>query len=150
MGSVGVLVTIALVVMLATMLVWFAGWLIRRHYHRSLELPPALLRTRLLSRLGTLAMLVSVLGWVALLVAAGIDENVLLHGSATPWMLLLYVLGVVALLGAVAIVVHTWRNWRPAERSRWVLAGETLLAFAALYLFWFILAFGLVSFNTSY
>lgn len=150
LGSAGVLMAIAIVVMLVTMLIWFVGWLIRRHYRRSLDLSPTLLRTRLLSRLGTLAMLVSVLGWVALLVAAGIDENVLLHGSATPWMVLLYVLGVIALFGATAIVVHTWRNWRPAERSRWVRVGEILLALAALYLFWFILAFGLVSFSTSY
>jgi hypothetical protein len=84
-----------------------------------------------------------------LLVAAGIDENVLLHGSATPWMLLLYVLGVIALLGAVAIVIHTWRN-RSAARSRWVRAGELVLAVAAIYLAWFILAFGLVSFNLHY
>jgi CubicO group peptidase (beta-lactamase class C family) len=150
MGSVGVLVAIAIAVMLVTMLVWFVGWLLRRHYRSALELSPALRRTRLLSRLGTVAMLASVLGWVALLVAAGIDENVLLHGSATPWMVLLYVLGVIALLGAIAIVAHAWRNWHPAERSRWVRAGETLLALAALYLCWFILAFGLVSFSTSY
>jgi len=135
--------------MLMTTLIWLAGWLVRRHYRRVLDLPPALLRTRRLSRLGTLAMLVSVLGWVALLVAAGIDENVLLHGSATPWMLLLYVLGVIALLGAVAIVIHAWRN-RSAARSRWVRAGELVLAVAAIYLAWFILAFGLVSFNLHY
>ncbi|HUB89281.1 MAG TPA: serine hydrolase domain-containing protein [Dyella sp.] len=149
LGCVGVLVVIAIVVMLATMLIWLAGWLVRRHYRRVLDLPAALLRTRRLSRLGTLAMLVSVLGWVALLVAAGIDENVLLHGAATPWMLLLYVLGVIALLGAVAIVIHTWCN-RSAARSRWVRAGEIVLAVAAIYLAWFILAFGLVSFNLHY
>ena len=149
LGCVGVLVVIAIVVMLMTTLIWLAGWLARRHYRRVLDLPPALLRTRRLSRLGTLAMLVSVLGWVALLVAAGIDENVLLHGSATPWMLLLYVLGVIALLGAVAIVIHAWRN-RSAARSRWVRAGELVLAVAAIYLAWFILAFGLVSFNLHY
>ena len=149
LGCVGVLVVIAIVVMLMTTLIWLAGWLVRRHYRRVLDLPPALLRTRRLSRLGTLAMLVSVLGWVALLVAAGIDENVLLHGSATPWMLLLYVLGVIALLGAVAIVIHAWRN-RSAARSRWVRAGELVLAVAAIYLAWFILAFGLVSFNLHY
>lgn len=150
LGSVGVLVAIAIAVLLASMLTWLVGWLLRRHYHAALDLSPALRRTRLLSRLGSLAMLACVLGWVALLVAAGIDENLLLHGSATPWMVLLYGLGVIALLGAVAILVHTWRNWRPAARSRWVRAGETLLALAALYLGWFILAFGLLSFSTRY
>jgi Kef-type K+ transport system membrane component KefB len=107
-------------------------------------------RTRLLSRLGAVVLLIDLLGWLSLLIIAGIDENVLLHGSATPWMYLLYVVGVIALLGVIAIVVHTWRTWRPAERSRWVRLGETLLALSALYLAWFILAFGLVSFSVRY
>jgi hypothetical protein len=31
-----------------------------------------------------------------------------------------------------------------------VLAGETLLALAAIYLSWFIVVFGLISFNVRY
>lgn len=150
MGSVGPLAGIAIVILLVTMVIWLAGWLTRRHYRTALDLPSAVRRTRLLSRLGALAMLASVLGWLALLIAAGIDENVLLHGSATPWMYLLYVLGVIALLGAIAIVLHTVRTWYPAQRGWPVRVGETLLALAAIYLAWFILAFGLVSFSVRY
>jgi CubicO group peptidase (beta-lactamase class C family) len=150
MGCVGPLVGIAVFAMLVTMVIWLIGWLTRRHYRTALDLPSTLRRTRLLSRWGALAMLTSVLGWLTLLIAAGIDENILLHGSATPWMYLLYVLGVIALLGAIAIVVHTWRTWRPAQRGWLVRVGETLLALAAIYLVWFILAFGLVSFSVRY
>lgn len=150
LGFAGVWAAIAFAVMLAALLVWLGGWSMRRRYRSALELPPALRRTRLLSRLGALVMFADVLGWLLLLIIASIDENVLLQGSATPWMYLLYVLGVVAMLGAVAILVHTWRHWRPLQRSLPVRLGETVLALAALYLVWFILAFGLISFNVRY
>lgn len=150
MGSVGVWLAISVAIVVVTLGIWLVGWLMRRRYRAPLELPSAVRRTRLLSRLGALVLLIDLLGWLTLLIVAGIDENVLLHGSATPWMYLLYVMGAVALLGIVAIVVHTWRTWRPAERSRWVRLGETLLALSAIYLAWIILAFGLVSFSVRY
>ena len=58
----------------------------------------------------------------------------LLQGTMTPWLYVLYVLGVLGLLGALAVVVHAVRSWMAPRRSRWVLAGETLLALAAIYL----------------
>ncbi|GGA01001.1 serine hydrolase domain-containing protein [Dyella caseinilytica] len=149
-GSAGLLAGIATLIVLVALLIWLFGWLTRRHYHTSLDLPTALHRTRLLSRLGALILLADVLGWVLLLVATAVDENVILHGSATPWLYVLYALGVIALLGVVAIVVHTWRSWYPAQRGWLVRTGESLLALAAIYLAWFILAFGMVSFSVSY
>jgi CubicO group peptidase (beta-lactamase class C family) len=150
MGSAGLLFGIAALIVLVTLAIWLFGWRTRRHYRTSLDLPPALLRTRLLSRLGALALLIDVLGWVLLLVAVAVDENVLLHGAATPCMYVLYVLGVIALLGVIPIVLHTGRTLYPAQRGWLVRIGESLLALAALYLAWFILAFGLVSFSVSY
>jgi hypothetical protein len=79
-----------------------------------------------------------------------VSEDIVLQGRATPWLYLLYVLGLFGLLGAVAVVVHAVRSWLAPRRGRWVLAGETVLAFAAIYLVWFIVAFGLVSFSTRY
>jgi hypothetical protein len=79
-----------------------------------------------------------------------ISEYMLLQGTMTPWLYLLYVLGVLALLGALAVVVHAVRCWMAPRRGRWVLAGETLLALAAIYLSWFIVAFGLISFSVRY
>ena len=63
---------------------------------------------------------------------------------------LLAAMAVVALLGVLAIVLHAVNGWRLAARSLRVRLGETVLALAALYLGWFILAFGLVSFNTQF
>jgi hypothetical protein len=74
----------------------------------------------------------------------------LVQGTITPWLYVLYVLGVMGLIGAVAVVVHAVRSWMAPRRGRWVLVGESLLALSAIYLAWFILVFGLVSFSARY
>jgi len=150
MGTVGPLMGLSIVVLLATLLSWFVGWWVRRHYGRTLALSDRQRRTRLLSRLGVLALAIVVTGWLSFLGIMSADESLLLDGSGAPWLYLLYVLGVFGLLGALAVVVHAVQAWMTPRRSRWVLAGETLLALAAIYLAWFIVAFGLVSFNVRF
>jgi CubicO group peptidase (beta-lactamase class C family) len=150
MGTVGPLMGLSIVVLLATLLNWFVGWWVRRHYGRTLALSDRQRRTRLLSRLGVLALAIVVIGWLSFLGIMSADESLLLDGSGAPWLYLLYVLGVFGLLGALAVVVHAVQAWMTPRRSRWVLAGETLLALAAIYLAWFIVAFGLVSFNVRF
>jgi hypothetical protein len=65
-------------------------------------------------------------------------------------MYLLHALGVLALTGALAAIANAVQAWRTPRRSRWVRAGECLLAVAMIYLAWFIVAFGLVSFNVRF
>jgi CubicO group peptidase (beta-lactamase class C family) len=149
-GTVLPLAGLSLLVVLLTLAGWGLGCWLRRHYRATLELPPALRRTRLYSRLGALLLLLDLLGWFVLLGSVGTHLSLLLQGGAAPWMTLLYVLGVVALLGVLAIVLHAANSWRPGGRSLRVRLGEALLALAALYLGWFILVFGLVSFNTHF
>jgi len=150
MGVVGPLMGLSIVVLLATLLTWFVGWWVRRHYRRTLELSDRQRRTRRLSRLGVLALVIVVVGWLSFIGITSADESLLLDGSGTGWLYLLHVLGVVGLLGALAVVVHAVRAWMAPRCGRWVRAGETLLALAAIYLAWFIVAFGLVSFNVRF
>jgi CubicO group peptidase (beta-lactamase class C family) len=150
MGVVGPLMGLSIVVLLATLLTWFIGWWVRRHYRRTLELSDRQRRTRRLSRLGVLALVIVVVGWLSFIGITSADESLLLDGSGTGWLYLLHVLGVVGLLGALAVVVHAVRAWMAPRCGRWVCAGETLLALAAIYLAWFIVAFGLVSFNVRF
>ena len=150
MGTVGPLLGLSTLALLATLLVWFVGWRVRRHYGRTLELADRQRRTRRLSRLGVLALTVVLVGWMTFIGIMSADESLLLDGSGTPWLYLLYVLGVFGLLGALAVVVHAVRAWMAPRRSGWVRTGETLLALAAIYLAWFIVVFGLVSFNVRF
>jgi CubicO group peptidase (beta-lactamase class C family) len=150
MGSVGLWAVLSLAVVIVALLTWFIGGWVRRHYRRPLVLADAQRRSRLLSRLGALALFVDMAGWLGLLGALSVSEDIVLQGRATPWLYLLYVLGLFGVLGAVAVVVHAVRSWLAPRRSRWVLAGETILALAAIYLVWFIVAFGLISFSARY
>jgi CubicO group peptidase (beta-lactamase class C family) len=149
-GTVLALAGLSMLVVLLALASWGLGRWLRRHYRATLELPPGLRRSRLYSRLGALVLLLNLLGWFVLVGSIGTHLSLLLQGGAAPWMTLLYVLGVVALLGVLAIVLHAANGWRRAGRSLRVRLGETVLALAALYLGWFILVFGLVSFNTHF
>ena len=150
LGSVKLWATLTMLFTLAALLVWLCGWLLRRHYGKQLELRPAQRRSRLWSRLGALVLFGTLLGWLVLMIAIGSDQTLLLEGGIAPWMYLLYVLGVLALLGVLLIVIHAVRAWMAPRRSRWVLLGETLLAFSAVYLAWLIVAFRMISFNVRF
>jgi CubicO group peptidase (beta-lactamase class C family) len=146
----GPLLGIALAILLATLLIWFGGWLVRRHYGSSLELPCTLRIARRLSRLGALACVATMFGWFLFIAVISANELLLVRGGLTPWMLLLYAIGVLALLGVLAVIANAAIAWVAPRRGRWVRAGEILLALAAIYLAWFIVAFGLVSFNVRF
>jgi hypothetical protein len=144
------LVAAAFAIALATLLVWFGGWWMRRRYGRTLALTRMQATTRLLSRLGAAVWAVVIVGWFVMLAAISANELLLVRGGLVPWMYLLYALGVLALVGAVAAIVNAACAWLAPRRSPWVRAGEMLLALAMLYLAWFIVAFGLVSFNVRF
>jgi CubicO group peptidase (beta-lactamase class C family) len=150
LGSVKLWGTLTLLFTFLALLVWFVGWLLRRHYKRVLELQPSQRRSRFWSRLGVLVLFGTLLGWLILMIAMGSDQMLLLGGTAAPWMYLLYVLGVLALVGVLLIVIHAVRSWMAPRRSRWVLLGETLLALSAIYLAWLIVAFRMISFNVRF
>jgi CubicO group peptidase (beta-lactamase class C family) len=150
LGSVKLLGTLALLTTFLALLIWFGGWLIRRHYTRVLELSRQQRRSRLWGRLGTLMLFTTLLGWLILMIAIGSSPSLLLEGTAAPWMYVLYVLGLLALVGVLLIVVHTVRSWMTPRRGRWVLLGETLLAFSAVYLAWLIVAFRMISFSVRF
>ncbi len=150
MGSVSLLAGLSFLLLVIALLSWGIGGWVRRHYHRPLVLDATQSRSRLWSRLGVLVLFVDLAGWMALLVASSISQDMLLQGTMAPWLYVLYVLGVLGLLGALAVVAHAVRSWLAPRRGRWVLASETVLALAAIYLVWLIVAFGMISFNVRY
>jgi len=150
MGTVGPLLAAAIVIAFAALLIWFVGWRIRRHYDGTLTLTRTQSVTRLLSRCGVLAAIAAVFGWFLLVVAVSANEMLLVRGGLATWMYVLDALGVLALTGTLAAIVNAAQAWLAPRRSRWVRAGEIVLALAMIYLAWFIVAFGLVSFNVRF
>ncbi|MGH8146410.1 MAG: serine hydrolase domain-containing protein [Rhodanobacteraceae bacterium] len=150
LGTFAPRVAAALAIALATLLVWLVGWRVRRHYRQRLALPRIQARTRIASRVGALVLVILIFGWLLLIACASTNILLLVRGTLIPWLYLLYTLGVLALLGTLAIIVNAACAWLSPRRSRWVRAGEILLACAAIYLAWFIVAFGLISFSVRF
>jgi len=77
-------------------------------------------------------------------------DEALAFGEMTPKLLfVLYSLGVVALLGALAVAAHSALRVFKGPGGILVRTGEALLGLTALYLIYAVLFYGLVNFQTS-
>ena len=135
----------ALATLLLTIAIWFGGWIARRHYKTTLEMPPQAARLRLASRLGVVLVLAMLGGWIGLFAALSASG-----GDITTLMGVLYVLGVLAALGAVAIIVEAVSRILRGPGGWLVRSGEFLLGVSALYAIWAIYVFGFANFNFTY
>jgi CubicO group peptidase (beta-lactamase class C family) len=136
-----------IVVCALTVAIWFGGWIVRRRFKRPLQMTRQQARLRLASRLGAVLYLAVVAGWVALLTAIQLDESLLLGGALNPWVGALYVLGLLAIIGGIAMI------WNGAARAmngpgRWLVRpSEVVLALAGLYGLWVIFDYGFANFH---
>jgi hypothetical protein len=132
-----------------TVVIWFGGWIARRRFGRPLVMTPQQARLRLGSRIGAALFLVVVCGWIGLITAIQVDEALLLEDALGPWLILLYIIGVLALLGGVAMVANGVMR-AIGGPGRWLVKiGDVILALAGLWGIWAILAYGLANFYTN-
>ncbi|MGH8042416.1 MAG: serine hydrolase [Rudaea sp.] len=148
-GWFALLTKIAIAVLLLTLLVWIGGAIVRRRFGRTLPFAPKQSSLRLASRIGVILQLAVVVGWLILLVAFS-NPLGLFHTDYGGWLILLYALGVLGIVGGIAIVLEA--GWRIARGPGGMLcrAGETVLALCAIYGIWAILAYGLANFNSHF
>lgn len=136
-------------ILVLTLVIWFGGWIIRRRFGRPLELTPQQGRLRLASRLGAALMLLVLVGWFGLITVISTDESLLLGGKLNPVFILLYVIGVLALLGGIAMVVNGALRAVRGPGGWLVRIGEVALLLAGLYGIWGLIDFGLINFHTN-
>ncbi|HUB85041.1 MAG TPA: serine hydrolase domain-containing protein [Rhizomicrobium sp.] len=134
-------------VCLLTVAIWFGGWITRRHFGRPLEMTTQQARLRLASRLGAVLFLSVVVGWVILLTAVQMDESLLLGNALAPWLGVLYVLGLLALIGGIAMVANGVFRVMGGPGGWLVRAGDVVLALAGLWGIWAIFAYGFANFQ---
>ena len=148
-GTFMLLTQIAIAVFVLTLLVWIGGAIARRRFRRKLEFAPGQFRLRLASRIGVILQLAVVAGWLGLLVWFSQPLS-LFHASFDGRLVLLYILGVLAIVGGIAIILDA--AWRIARGPGGWLArlGELVLGLCALYGTWAIFACGLVNFDLHY
>jgi len=139
----------AIAVLLLTMLIWFAGWLIRIRYGASLNLPRGVRLLRRLARVAALVWIVDLGAWFGIVLTA--QSNIAaLSDALVPVLLGLYALGLVGLAGSAVAVVAALSSWRAPARGLFARIGDSTLAAAACGIAWFVVAFNLVSFATRF
>jgi len=148
-GTFMLLFQIAMAVFVLTLLVWIGGAIARRRFKRKLPFAPRQRTLRIASRIGVILQLGVVAGWLGLLMWFSKPLS-LFHANFDTSLLLLYVLGVLAILGGIAIILDA--AWRIARGPGGWLAriSELLLGLCAVYGIWAIVACGLVNFNLHY
>lgn len=143
------LVIISIVVLSLTLAIWFGGWIVRRRFGRPLAIEGRMKSLRLASRIGALLLLLVPIGWLGFVALLTSDENLLFGGGVPPLMILLYVVDLLAIVGAVVVVAHSVLRVMNGP-GRWLVKiGETVLGLVALYGIYAVIAYGLVNFNTN-
>ncbi|MEO9079069.1 MAG: serine hydrolase domain-containing protein [Rhodanobacter sp.] len=146
LGMLKLLGTLWVLVSLLTLAIWIGGAIIRRRMHAPLLLTRTQRRWRLASRLGLIAILLVLIGWFWLFAYLSAGTSFSLDRQITA----LYVLGVLATLGALATVVEAALRIVRGPGGWWVRAGELVLGLTGLYALWAIVAFGLINFSYTY
>lgn len=137
---------ITLTAVILALVTWLGGWLVRKRFGRSLELTPAQRWRRLFSRLGALAFVLVMVGWLGFLVAISVDETLLLGGGGVRLLAPLYILGVLAILGGLAMIYAGILRALEGPGGWLVRAGELVLVLAGFWGIWAIYDYGLANF----
>jgi CubicO group peptidase (beta-lactamase class C family) len=138
-----------LAVMLLTVGIWVGGAIIRRRFERPLALPPRASALRLASRIGAVFYLLLVLGWVVFFASlAGLDA--LVGGELLGRFIPLYVLGVLAILGGLAMIANAALRLRLGPGGILARCGELVLGLTGIYGIWGVIHLGLASFTVSF
>jgi CubicO group peptidase (beta-lactamase class C family) len=133
--------TLCLTVLAMTVAIWIGGGIVRRRFKTPLRVTLQEKRLRLASRVGTLLMLGMVCAWVA--VFGSLSDT----GSIDGVLTIAYIVALLALLGAVAVVAEAIRRVLRGP-GRWLVrAGEALLGLCAVYGIWVIHFFGFANFS---
>ena len=146
LGSLKTMLVCFVAILVISLLVRLIAWFVRLRYGSTLEISQSEKWIHLAARIGAILFLVTIGGWVLLLS----NENSLLQSTFVTKVVVLYVLGVLAILGGLAAIAEAGLRLAHGPGGWLVRAGEMIVALAALYGIWFFLAFGLVSFVTNF
>lgn len=144
------LTEITIAVFALTLLVWIGGAVARRRFgRRPLMATKDRFALNLASRIGVCLMLAVVIGWLLLLTAFS-KPMALMYSNFTSWLVVLYMLGALGIIGGIAIVLEAISRIVRGPGGWLVRVGEFVLGLCALYGIWAIVAYGLVNFNLHY
>ena len=146
LGLLKPLLTCFIVVLIVSLLIRLGAWIARRKLGLRLELTSTERWIHLAARIGAIAFPLALAGWVMALS----NDNALLQGSIVGVLVVLYILGVIAILGGIAMIAETVSRVMHGPGGWLVRTGEIFVGLAALYGIWFFVAFGLANFVTNF
>lgn len=145
-GMLKALGTAFIVVLLLTLAIWIGGAIVRRRMRNKLVLTRGQFWWRLASRLGAIVILLLLVAWFVTFTSLFATANGNLNGVLT----VLYVLGVLATLGALAMLVEGVLRIVRGPGGWLVRISEFVLGLCALYALWGIIVYGLINFSFVY
>ncbi|MEO6967615.1 MAG: serine hydrolase domain-containing protein [Rhodanobacteraceae bacterium] len=135
-----------IVALLLALVIWIGGAIVRRRMRTKLVLTRSQFWLRLASRVGVILQLLLLIGWVWLFTYVFATANGKLNG----YLMALYVLGVLAAIGALAMLVEAVLRIVRGPGGWLVRIGEVVLGLCALYALWGIVVYGLANFSFIY
>jgi CubicO group peptidase (beta-lactamase class C family) len=142
-------VGISLLIMLLTLILWFVGWLVRRHYGRKLELTPWEWKLRLAVRIVFALDLIFVAALVGLLVYM-LSNFAFISDYGNMWVRIVQVVGVIAVLGTLVVFYNAVYAWLSKDYRIWGKLQATLFAAACLGFLWLVYAGNFLSFTSHF
>lgn len=145
-GALKPMLGIFIAVLAISLLVRLGAWIARRRLHLRLDLPKNERWIHLAARIGAATFLIALGGWAA----AVSNENALLQASFVYELIALYILGVIAIIGGIAMILETILRVLHGPGGWLIRSGEMVVGLAAVYGIWFFTAFGLANFVTNF
>ena len=142
-------VGISLIIMLLTLILWFVGWLTRRHYGGRLDLT----RQEWLLRVGVRLVFALILTFFVAMLSVlmyAISNLDFFSGSGVTWIEFIQVIGVVAAIGTLIIFANAVHAWMSSRYRIWGKLQATIFALASLCFLWFVFAGHMLSITSHF
>jgi CubicO group peptidase (beta-lactamase class C family) len=138
----------SLPILALTLVFWPVAAVVRFHYRTRLELSSQPRRWRLIVRLVCLIDIFFAIG--LMLTLGGDDPTELLSGKLDSRVLLFQGIGVLGVLGSLAVIYATIRSWGERNLWFWAKAWNLLVMLACIGFAWFAIHWNLLNFSMNY
>jgi hypothetical protein len=142
------LLSICVAIIALTLIGWPAGAMIRKHFGRPLVLDPNARRHRLIGRVVCVA--IALFAVVLVVLVNKLNGLSGLGARGDTEVHTLQVLGVLCVLGALAVAYTVRMSWRDRTRWVWARVWDGMLTVSCLGLAWFLIHWHLLNFNLQY
>ncbi len=140
---------ISLFVMLLTLILWFVGWLTRRHYGGRLELTTREKQLRYLVRAIFAIDLLFIVALFAIIIYMSSHFD-FFSDRGNFWVWIAQIIGLIGVIGTPIILYNAVHAWMSKRYRIWGRLQATIFAFASLGFLWFVYAGNLLSFTSHF